>query len=260
VAYLRCMPRRNGATHLVMTPVQLLARIAALIPPPRFPWQRLSGVFAPRRAAARGRGAIWACGESLCNADQAARQEEEKEADGDAARQRIAAGNERGRDVARGWPRERERCGKRPANEPGRRRREAGWFEDRVVASARTNLLGGRFDLRLWRSPSDRRRHFRARGDRGDPRAPRSAHRGAADGASAEPSVRGGVRREWLGPGPSARRRREGGREPRGGRARGSGLAWVIFQSSAHAGGGRGRVRRCGIGLRCPSLLSVTSY
>jgi hypothetical protein len=48
VAYLRCMPRRNGATHLVMTPVQLLARLAALIPPPRFPLQRLSGVVAPR--------------------------------------------------------------------------------------------------------------------------------------------------------------------------------------------------------------------
>ena len=28
--------------------MQLLARIAALIPPPRFPWQRLSGVVAPR--------------------------------------------------------------------------------------------------------------------------------------------------------------------------------------------------------------------
>ena len=41
-------PRRNGATHLVMTPVQCLARIAALIPPPRFPLQRFSGVFAPR--------------------------------------------------------------------------------------------------------------------------------------------------------------------------------------------------------------------
>jgi hypothetical protein len=104
-----------------------------------------------------------------------------------------------------------------------------------------------------------RRRHFRARGDRGDPRAPRAAHRGAADGASAEPGVRGGVRREWLGPEPSARRRREGGRVPRGGRARGSGLAGVIFQSSAHAGGGRGRVRSCGIGLRCPSLPTAAS-
>jgi hypothetical protein len=34
-----------------MTPVQCLARIAALIPPPRFPLQRLSGVFAPRRGS-----------------------------------------------------------------------------------------------------------------------------------------------------------------------------------------------------------------
>ena len=61
VAYLRCKPRRNGATHLVMTPVQLLAKIAALIPPPRFPLQRLSGVFAPRsrlRAAVIPRGPV----------------------------------------------------------------------------------------------------------------------------------------------------------------------------------------------------------
>jgi hypothetical protein len=48
VAYLLRKPRRNGATHLVMTPVQVLARISALIPPPRFPLLRLSGVFAPR--------------------------------------------------------------------------------------------------------------------------------------------------------------------------------------------------------------------
>jgi hypothetical protein len=48
VAYLLRKPRRNGATHLVMTPVQWLARIAVLIPPPRFPLQRFSEVFAPR--------------------------------------------------------------------------------------------------------------------------------------------------------------------------------------------------------------------
>jgi len=48
VAYLLRKPRRNGATHLVMTPVQFLARIAAMIPPPRYPLLRLSGVFAPR--------------------------------------------------------------------------------------------------------------------------------------------------------------------------------------------------------------------
>lgn len=37
VGYLLKKPRSNGATHLVMTPVQLLARISTLIPPPRFP-------------------------------------------------------------------------------------------------------------------------------------------------------------------------------------------------------------------------------
>ena len=37
VAYRLRKPRKNGATHLVMTPVQCLARIAAIIPPPRFP-------------------------------------------------------------------------------------------------------------------------------------------------------------------------------------------------------------------------------
>ena len=48
VAYLLRKPRRNGATHLVMTPVQFLSRLSSLIPPPRFPLQRLSGVFGPR--------------------------------------------------------------------------------------------------------------------------------------------------------------------------------------------------------------------
>ncbi len=47
VAYRLRKPRRNGATHLVMTPVQFLARIAILIPPPRFPLQRFAGVLAP---------------------------------------------------------------------------------------------------------------------------------------------------------------------------------------------------------------------
>jgi hypothetical protein len=59
VAYLLRKPRRNGATHLVMTPVQFLSRLASLIPPPRFPFQRLSGVFGPRspfRAAVVPRG------------------------------------------------------------------------------------------------------------------------------------------------------------------------------------------------------------
>ena len=59
MAYRLRKPRRNGATHLVMTPVQCLSRLASLIPPPRFPLQRLSGVFGPRspfRAAVVPRG------------------------------------------------------------------------------------------------------------------------------------------------------------------------------------------------------------
>jgi hypothetical protein len=42
-----------------MTPMQFLARLSSLIPPPRFPLQRLSGVFGPRsplRAAVVPRG------------------------------------------------------------------------------------------------------------------------------------------------------------------------------------------------------------
>jgi ribosomal protein S27E len=47
VAYRLRKLRKNGATHLVLTPVQCLARIAALIPPPRFPLLRFAGVLAP---------------------------------------------------------------------------------------------------------------------------------------------------------------------------------------------------------------------
>jgi len=47
VAYLLRKPRRNGATHLVLDPTHFLARIAALVPPPRYPLTRLAGVLAP---------------------------------------------------------------------------------------------------------------------------------------------------------------------------------------------------------------------
>ena len=46
VAYRLRKPRRNGATHLVLTLVHSLARIAALVPPPRAPLLRLSGMLA----------------------------------------------------------------------------------------------------------------------------------------------------------------------------------------------------------------------
>jgi hypothetical protein len=47
VAYRLRKPRTNGATHLVLTPVQFLGRIAALVPPPRYPLLRMAGVLAP---------------------------------------------------------------------------------------------------------------------------------------------------------------------------------------------------------------------
>ncbi|WP_437944531.1 transposase [Sorangium sp. So ce281] len=47
IAYRLRRPRRNGATHLVLEPIAFMARLAAVIPPPRYPLLRLSGVLAP---------------------------------------------------------------------------------------------------------------------------------------------------------------------------------------------------------------------
>ena len=50
VAY-RIKSRRAGrAKHRVMTPLELLARLAALVPPPRYPLVRYHGVLAPHAA------------------------------------------------------------------------------------------------------------------------------------------------------------------------------------------------------------------
>ena len=46
IAYRVKTPRR-GKTHRVMTPVEFLARLAALTPPPRYPLTRYAGVLAP---------------------------------------------------------------------------------------------------------------------------------------------------------------------------------------------------------------------
>ncbi|MBK7401067.1 MAG: transposase [Myxococcales bacterium] len=54
IAYQLQHPRRN-ATHRILQPVELLARIAALIPPPRHPFLRYHGVLAP---SSRWRSAI----------------------------------------------------------------------------------------------------------------------------------------------------------------------------------------------------------
>ncbi|MBN4059063.1 transposase [Endomicrobium sp. AH-315-J14] len=47
IAYRLRHPSRRGETHRVMTPLQFLARVCALIPPPRHPLLRFYGVFAP---------------------------------------------------------------------------------------------------------------------------------------------------------------------------------------------------------------------
>ena len=47
IAYRMKVPRR-GRTHRVMTPMEFMARLAALLPPPKIPFVRYHGVFASR--------------------------------------------------------------------------------------------------------------------------------------------------------------------------------------------------------------------
>jgi len=46
IAYL-CKYPTHGKTHRVMQPLELMARLAAIVPPPRFPLWRYHGVLAP---------------------------------------------------------------------------------------------------------------------------------------------------------------------------------------------------------------------
>jgi hypothetical protein len=41
-------PRRDGATHLLLDPMELIEKLCVLIPPPRFHLLRFHGVLAPR--------------------------------------------------------------------------------------------------------------------------------------------------------------------------------------------------------------------
>ena len=47
VRYALKTPYRDGTTHLVLEPLDLIARLAALVPPPRMHLTRYHGVFAP---------------------------------------------------------------------------------------------------------------------------------------------------------------------------------------------------------------------
>ncbi|HEX5420337.1 MAG TPA: transposase, partial [Gammaproteobacteria bacterium] len=64
VLYTLKTPYRNGTTHIVLEPLDFLARLAALVPPPRIHLTRYHGLFAPASAlraavtpARRGPGA-----------------------------------------------------------------------------------------------------------------------------------------------------------------------------------------------------------
>jgi hypothetical protein len=64
VRYRLKTPYRDGTTHLVLEPADFMARLAALVPPPRAHLTRYHGVFAPHAAlraavtpAGRGPGA-----------------------------------------------------------------------------------------------------------------------------------------------------------------------------------------------------------
>ncbi len=47
IAYRTKYPLRGGKNHGVMTPMECMARLAALVPPPRYPLVRYVGVLAP---------------------------------------------------------------------------------------------------------------------------------------------------------------------------------------------------------------------
>jgi Putative transposase len=47
VRYTLKTPYRDGTTHIVTEPLDLMARLAALVPPPRMHLTRYHGVFAP---------------------------------------------------------------------------------------------------------------------------------------------------------------------------------------------------------------------
>jgi len=69
VAYQLQRPWRRGETHRVMEPVELLARLSALIPPPRHPLLRFHGVLAPHsswRTSVVPESAVAVAGGSAC--------------------------------------------------------------------------------------------------------------------------------------------------------------------------------------------------
>ena len=95
VAYLLRKPRRNGATHLVLDPVHFLARISALVPPPRYPLTRLAGVLAPHstwRDAVVKYGRDETTAPPAPAAEKRGKKKEKKKTDVSAAEARVPSG------------------------------------------------------------------------------------------------------------------------------------------------------------------------
>jgi hypothetical protein len=62
VRYALKTPYRDGTTHLLLGPLDLMARLAALVPPPRMHLTRYHGVFAPH---SRLRAAVTPAGRGM---------------------------------------------------------------------------------------------------------------------------------------------------------------------------------------------------
>jgi len=69
---LKC-PYRDGTTYIVLEPLDFMARLAALVPPPRMHLTRFHGVFAPhsqlRAAVTPARRGVGGPGQSADQAD-----------------------------------------------------------------------------------------------------------------------------------------------------------------------------------------------
>jgi hypothetical protein len=63
VRYRLKTPYRDGTTHIVLEPLDVIARLAALVPPPRVHLTRFHGVFAAHAAL---RAAITPAGRRIC--------------------------------------------------------------------------------------------------------------------------------------------------------------------------------------------------
>ncbi|WP_437901692.1 transposase [Sorangium sp. So ce124] len=122
IAYRLRRPRRNGATHLVLEPIAFMARLAALIPPPRYPLLRLVRRARAALVMARRSGAACASGER----DEVIGETSEEQADEAGSDAAVPVSVERdGAPLAPHLGGECPGCAERSAHQPRRRRHEA---------------------------------------------------------------------------------------------------------------------------------------